>query len=131
MTTTQFPWLEPLATVRAGVLEVASYQAGPADGGHSSLLPNVRQVLGEGDPHERSFHPTAHPGGPRPGLRRTEPPSRVHRHLHQPLHRRRWTAPARVIGGEGPPLLLVHGWPQTWYAWRMVMPTLEKPWNWQ
>ena len=22
---------------------------------------------------------------------------------------------------------LVHGWPQTWYAWRMVMPTLEKP----
>jgi hypothetical protein len=36
-----------------------------------------------------------------------------------------------VIGGDGPPLLLVHGWPQTWYAWRMVMPTLEKPWNWQ
>jgi thiol-disulfide isomerase/thioredoxin len=31
------PWLEPLATVRAGVLEVA-YQAGPADGGHSSFL---------------------------------------------------------------------------------------------
>ena len=29
-----------------------------------------------------------------------------------------------VIGGEGPPLLLVHGWPQTWYAWRMVMPAL-------
>ena len=24
-----------------------------------------------------------------------------------------------VIGGDGPPLLLVHGWPQTWYAWRM------------
>src|SRR5262249_14097556 len=21
-----------------------------------------------------------------------------------------------VIGGAGPPLLLVHGWPQTWYA---------------
>ena len=29
-----------------------------------------------------------------------------------------------VIGGEGPPLLLVHGWPQTWYAWRLVMPEL-------
>jgi pimeloyl-ACP methyl ester carboxylesterase len=29
-----------------------------------------------------------------------------------------------VIGGDGPPLLLIHGWPQTWYAWRMVMPTL-------
>jgi pimeloyl-ACP methyl ester carboxylesterase len=29
-----------------------------------------------------------------------------------------------VIGGQGPPLLLIHGWPQTWYAWRMLMPTL-------
>src|SRR5262245_51600083 len=24
-----------------------------------------------------------------------------------------------VIGGGGPPLLLVHGWPETWYAWRL------------
>src|SRR5215831_12800897 len=31
-----------------------------------------------------------------------------------------------VIGGDGPPLLLVHGWPQKWYAWRMVMPTLAR-----
>ena len=31
-----------------------------------------------------------------------------------------------VIGGEGPPLLLVHGWPQTWYAWRMLMPELAR-----
>jgi pimeloyl-ACP methyl ester carboxylesterase len=31
-----------------------------------------------------------------------------------------------VIGGEGPPFLLVHGWPQTWYAWRMVMPALAE-----
>ena len=31
-----------------------------------------------------------------------------------------------VIGGEGPPLLLVHGWPQTWYAWRLMMPTLAR-----
>ena len=31
-----------------------------------------------------------------------------------------------VIGGKGPPLLLVHGWPQTWYAWRMVMPPLAR-----
>jgi len=31
-----------------------------------------------------------------------------------------------VTGGDGPPLLLVHGWPQTWYAWRMVMPTLAQ-----
>jgi pimeloyl-ACP methyl ester carboxylesterase len=31
-----------------------------------------------------------------------------------------------VIGGQGPPLLLIHGWPQTWYAWRMVMPALAR-----
>jgi hypothetical protein len=32
-----------------------------------------------------------------------------------------------VGGGEGPPLLLVHGWPQTWYAWRLVMPGPRLP----
>ena len=31
-----------------------------------------------------------------------------------------------VTGGDGPPLLLVHGWPQTWYAWRLVMPVLAR-----
>ena len=31
-----------------------------------------------------------------------------------------------VIGGDGPPLLLVHGWPETWYAWRHVMPALAR-----
>ena len=31
-----------------------------------------------------------------------------------------------VIGGNGRPLLLVHGWPQTWYAWRLLMPTLAR-----
>jgi pimeloyl-ACP methyl ester carboxylesterase len=29
-----------------------------------------------------------------------------------------------VTGGHGSPLLLIHGWPQTWYAWRLVMPAL-------
>jgi pimeloyl-ACP methyl ester carboxylesterase len=29
-----------------------------------------------------------------------------------------------VTGGSGPPLVLLHGWPQTWFAWRDVMPTL-------
>jgi Epoxide hydrolase N terminus len=49
----------------------------------------------EGDAHERSFRRPAHPGRPRLRLRRAEPPGGVHRHLHQPLHRHRWTAPAR------------------------------------
>jgi pimeloyl-ACP methyl ester carboxylesterase len=31
-----------------------------------------------------------------------------------------------VIGGDGRPLLLVHGWPETWYAWRFVMPALAR-----
>ena len=31
-----------------------------------------------------------------------------------------------VIGGKGRPLLLVHGWPQTWYQWRLVMPALTQ-----
>ena len=29
-------------------------------------------------------------------------------------------------GGAGPPLLMVHGWPQTWYQYRMVMPALAR-----
>jgi len=31
-----------------------------------------------------------------------------------------------VIGGDGPPLVLVHGWPQNWYAWRLLMPALAR-----
>jgi pimeloyl-ACP methyl ester carboxylesterase len=31
-----------------------------------------------------------------------------------------------VVGGDGPPLLLVHGWPENWYAWRLVMPALAR-----
>jgi pimeloyl-ACP methyl ester carboxylesterase len=31
-----------------------------------------------------------------------------------------------VIGGQGDPVVLVHGWPETWYSWRHVMPTLAK-----
>ena len=31
-----------------------------------------------------------------------------------------------VIGGHGPPLLLVHGWPESWYAWRLMMPALAR-----
>jgi pimeloyl-ACP methyl ester carboxylesterase len=31
-----------------------------------------------------------------------------------------------VIGGQGDPVILLHGWPETWYAWRHVMPALAK-----
>ncbi len=31
-----------------------------------------------------------------------------------------------VIGGQGDPVVLMHGWPQTWYEWHHVMPTLAK-----
>jgi pimeloyl-ACP methyl ester carboxylesterase len=29
-----------------------------------------------------------------------------------------------LIGGAGPPVVLLHGYPETWYAWRKVMPQL-------
>ena len=31
-----------------------------------------------------------------------------------------------VAGGNGPPLLLLPGWPQTWWAYHKVMPTLAR-----
>jgi pimeloyl-ACP methyl ester carboxylesterase len=31
-----------------------------------------------------------------------------------------------VIGGGGPPLLLIHGWPGSWYYWRLVMPAFAR-----
>jgi pimeloyl-ACP methyl ester carboxylesterase len=31
-----------------------------------------------------------------------------------------------VIGGAGPPLLLIHGWPGSWYYCRLVMPALAR-----
>jgi pimeloyl-ACP methyl ester carboxylesterase len=31
-----------------------------------------------------------------------------------------------VIGGQGDPIVLLHGWPETWYTWRHVMPALAK-----
>jgi pimeloyl-ACP methyl ester carboxylesterase len=29
-----------------------------------------------------------------------------------------------VRGGEGEPLVLLHGWPQTWFCWHRIMPSL-------
>ncbi len=31
-----------------------------------------------------------------------------------------------VIGGKGDPVVLLHGWPETWYEWHKVMPALAK-----
>jgi pimeloyl-ACP methyl ester carboxylesterase len=31
-----------------------------------------------------------------------------------------------VMGGQGDPVVLLHGWPETWYAWHKVMPALAK-----
>jgi pimeloyl-ACP methyl ester carboxylesterase len=31
-----------------------------------------------------------------------------------------------VTGGQGEPVVLVGGWPESWYAWRKVMPTLAQ-----
>jgi pimeloyl-ACP methyl ester carboxylesterase len=31
-----------------------------------------------------------------------------------------------VIAGEGPPVVLLHGWPQTWYHWRKIIPPLAR-----
>lgn len=31
-----------------------------------------------------------------------------------------------VMGGSGEPLVLVHGWPQTWYSWHRIMPKLAE-----
>lgn len=31
-----------------------------------------------------------------------------------------------VIGGQGFPVVLLHGWPQTWYVWRKIMPALAE-----
>lgn len=31
-----------------------------------------------------------------------------------------------VISGQGDPVVLLHGWPQTWYEWRKIIPTLAE-----
>ena len=31
-----------------------------------------------------------------------------------------------VIQGSGPLLVLLHGWPQSWYQWRLIIPALAE-----
>ena len=79
----------------------------------------------KGDSHGLILH-LAHPGGPRLRLGAPNLPegftdtfaSRCVDTGEVRLH--------EVIGGDGPPLLLVHGWPQTWYQYRLLMPALAR-----
>ncbi len=61
----------------------------------------------------RSGYEVTRPAPPPPGFR----------------HERRRVGDVRlhyVIGGSGPPVVLLHGFPNTWYAWREVMPRLAE-----
>ena len=87
---------------------------GSTGAGQSSLRPGTRpgsstgatrrrgeqawrrhQEASKGDPHEPIARPTVGPRRSRLRLRRAEPPRGVRRHLHEPLRRHGWTAPAR------------------------------------
>jgi pimeloyl-ACP methyl ester carboxylesterase len=34
-----------------------------------------------------------------------------------------------VTAGQGPPVVLLHGWPQTWWEWRHVIPALAETYS--
>jgi pimeloyl-ACP methyl ester carboxylesterase len=76
--------------------------------------------------YERSFRPPAHPGRPRLGRRRAQPPARFTDTFTSRYLQTGGLRQHAAIGGDGPPPLLGHGWPQNWYAWRLVMPTLAR-----
>ena len=80
----------------------------------------------KGDRRELILHPAAHPRGPRLRLGGAHLPAGftdtfTSRYIDTGELRQH-----AVIGGEGPPLLLVHGWPENWYAWRLLMPALAR-----
>jgi pimeloyl-ACP methyl ester carboxylesterase len=49
-------------------------------------------------------------------------PPRVPGVEHQIVETSRLRMHVAVAGSGGPPLVLLHGWPQHWYAWRHVIP---------
>ena len=79
----------------------------------------------KGDRHELVLRFAVHPGRPRLGSH----PPRLRAGFSKTFRSRFVQANGIrqhvVVGGDGPPLLLVHGWPENWYAWRFVMPGLR------
>ena len=61
----------------------------------------------------------SHPSPPEAHLEVSEPDGFVHRHADV-----NGTTLHYVIGGSGPAVVLMHGWPLTWAEWRKVMPPL-------
>ncbi|MQY27410.1 alpha/beta fold hydrolase [Nocardia aurantia] len=59
------------------------------------------------------------PGDGRPALRAPVPDGATSRYATVNGVRLHY-----VIAGSGDPVLLLHGWPETWYAWRKVVPAL-------
>lgn len=59
------------------------------------------------------------PGSGRPGTRAPMPDGAASRYATVNGVRLHY-----VIAGSGDPVLLLHGWPETWYAWRKVIPVL-------
>jgi len=85
----------------------------------------LRESLGPADPPDRPAErraPVGSGSGPDGGADVPAPPGFRHAfadvgggvRLHY------------VIGGRGPTVVLLHGFPQTWYSWRKVMPALAR-----
>jgi hypothetical protein len=54
----------------------------------------------------------------RTAARRAATRAGLRQDVHQPIRQRGGLRQHIVIGGDGPPLLLVHGWPENWYQYR-------------
>jgi pimeloyl-ACP methyl ester carboxylesterase len=111
--------------VRAGVLEVAYYQPAPPTAA-TKVHQFLWKVLWKGILMSAPSAPLSTPEGPgsvsgAPNLPAGFTDTFTSRYIDTGGLRQH-----AVIGGEGPPLLLVHGWPENWYAWRLLMPALAR-----
>ncbi|MFD9005062.1 alpha/beta fold hydrolase [Streptomyces sp. NPDC059582] len=110
---------------RRSFLSTSAATMAAATAGSLGLLPTQSAVAAETGPH-----------GGRPGDGSANGPGSVSQAPHLPPGFTK-TFSSRfvhagglrqhvVIGGSGPALLLIHGWPETWYAWRLLMPALAE-----